>query len=75
MQIFDSSDLGRVLKARRRYHRLTQQQAARLAGVSARLWSELESGKRPQVGLDTALRMAQTIGIDMIAIDRGQASV
>lgn len=73
MQIFDASDLGEALRASRKARKLTQTQAAQLAGVSSRLWSELESGKRSQVGLETALRMVQTVGIDLYADERKRA--
>ena len=71
VRVFDARDFGRALRAGRRRQKLTQMHAAQLAGVSSRLWSELESGKRPQVGLETALRMAQTLGIDLVVAERG----
>lgn len=58
-------EFGAVLRAARRGRGLTQQRAAALAGVSPRLWNETERGKRLQLGLETALRMLQTLGFDL----------
>ncbi len=66
-EIHDSSDLGLVLRSGRKVYGLTQQQASKLCGVSSRLWSECENGKRPQVGFETALRMLQIVGVDISA--------
>ena len=64
-RIYDTADLGRVLRERRRAAKLTQLQAALLTGVSQRLWSECEQGKRTQVGFETVLRMLHTLGLDL----------
>jgi transcriptional regulator with XRE-family HTH domain len=61
---------GAVLRSERRARDLTQQEAAALAGVSVRLWNETERGKRLQLGLDTALRMLQTLGLDLAIVSR-----
>lgn len=66
----DPESLGLVLRTGRRALGLTQRDAARLSGVSPRLWSECETGKRTQVGFETALRMLQTVGIDLDAQSR-----
>jgi hypothetical protein len=39
--------------------------------VSPRLWNETELGKRRQLGLDTVLRMLNTMGIDLVLTTRG----
>ncbi len=63
-------EFGAVLRAARRARHLTQQKAAALAGVSPRLWNETERGKRLQLGMETALRMLQTLGLDLGLIPR-----
>ena len=67
-------DFGEALRAARRERQLTQQKAAEITGVSARLWNETERGKRDQIGLDTALRMLQTLGLDLTIESRAQRS-
>ncbi len=61
----DVSALGAELRHRREVLHLTQAAAAGLTGVSHRLWSEVERGARPNVSLNTVLRMLQTIGLDL----------
>ena len=63
-------EFGAVLRAARRARHLTQQKAAALAGVSPRLWNETERGKRLQLGMETALRMLQILGLDLGLIPR-----
>ena len=58
-------DFGAQLRAARRERQLTQAQAAVLAGVGVRLWNEAENGRRAQVGLETALRMLQAVGVEL----------
>jgi len=41
----------------------TQQKLAGRVGVSARLWAEVERGERPNVSLETALRLLAAVGI------------
>jgi HTH-type transcriptional regulator / antitoxin HipB len=63
-------EFGAVLRAQRKARHLTQAGAAELAGVGARLWNEAELGKRTQLGMDTALRMLQTLGLDLAIVPR-----
>ena len=63
-------DFGAILRAERKARHLTQEGAAALAGVGVRLWNETERGKRTQLGLDTALRMLQTLGLDLSIVPR-----
>ena len=64
-RIQDPGEFGRALQASRKAFNLTQHEAAQLAGVTQRLWSECETGKRTHLGLDTAIRMIQTVGADL----------
>ncbi|MEO7963579.1 MAG: helix-turn-helix transcriptional regulator [Gemmatimonadaceae bacterium] len=41
----------------------TQKELARRVGVSERLWAEVERGERPNVSLETALRMLSEVGV------------
>ena len=59
-----------ALKLARRQQGLTQRQAAELSGVSTRLWNETELGKRPGLALGTALRMIQTVALDLHLVPR-----
>lgn len=67
-------EFGDALRTARRARHLTQAEAAALTGVSARLWNEAERGKRLQLGLHTALRMLQTLGLDLSIDSRTQRS-
>lgn len=66
----DLERLGQLLRDARREQGLTQVQAAALCAVSPRLWNETERGKRQQLGLDTVLRMLQTMGLDLLVASR-----
>ncbi len=61
--------LGAILKSARKARGLTQQELATRAGVSVRLWAEVERGERPNVSLATALRMLQEAAITVILED------
>lgn len=65
MRALDAAMIGRALRTQREQLRMTQEQAAHLAGVSHRLWSEVERGARPNVSLETTIRMLQTLGLDL----------
>lgn len=67
-------DFGTQLRSARRERRLTQAQAALVAGVGVRLWNEAENGKRAQVGLETALRMMRAVGIEVRLTVRGSGA-
>jgi transcriptional regulator with XRE-family HTH domain len=71
--IHDLETLGAALREARRDIGYTQLEAANLSGVSVRLWNETELGKRRQLGLDTILRMLNTMGIDLLVARRGAA--
>lgn len=60
-----SDQLGARLKCSRKALRLTQRELARRAEVSERLWAEVERGERPNVSLETALRMLNLVGVSI----------
>jgi transcriptional regulator with XRE-family HTH domain len=68
--IYDLNELGAILRRRRQALALTQGEAAGVSGVSLRLWSEVERGERPNVSFTTALRMLNTIGLDLEVRER-----
>ena len=68
--VLDLETLGQLIRHARREQGLTQVQAAALCAVSPRLWNETERGKRQQLGLDTVLRMLQTMGLDLMVATR-----
>lgn len=55
--------LGEKIKFLRKLKGLTQADLARLAGVDNTYISQLERGKRPNVGLATLERIAQALGV------------
>ena len=64
--VVDVAALGLALRRQRESLGMTQAQAAGLAGVSHRLWSEVERGARPNASFNTVLRMLQTAGMDLM---------
>ena len=71
--IHDIAELGARLRAQRELLDITQATAAGLSGVSTRLWSECETGKRAHVALETVIRMLNTVGIDLTVTVRRPA--
>lgn len=55
--------LASCLRASRKQLGLSQMAAAKRCGVSVRLWAEVERGERPNVSLETALRMLSEVGV------------
>jgi transcriptional regulator with XRE-family HTH domain len=64
-----SDQLAKLLRSSRKAAGLTQKEAARRTGVSHRLWAEVERGERPNVSLETALRMLGAVGISLQLTD------
>lgn len=54
---------GTKIKALRTKLKLTQMQAAELAGMPQPHWVRLESGRRPDPKLSTALAVCQALGL------------
>lgn len=69
-RVFEPSDLGTLIRARRRQLHLTQVECAALVGVAPRFLGELEHGKATaQLGL--TLRVAARLGLDVWVATRG----
>ncbi len=62
-----SDRIGLLLKSSRRQLGLTREAIAKLAGVSPRLVAELERGQRPNVSLESALRLLDIAGVAVVA--------
>lgn len=61
--------IAKLLRAARLASGVTQGELAERAGVSQRLWAEVERGERPNVSLATALRMLRAVGIGVELTD------
>lgn len=61
----DSRQIGTLLRDGRLRHRLSQPEAAKRAGVSTRLWSEVERGERPHVSFATLVRMLALVDVSL----------
>lgn len=64
-----AADLGKLVRARRRAQGFTQLELAEGAGVGITFVSNLERGKGTSE-IDKALRVARTLGIDVVARER-----
>ena len=69
MVIHNLADLGKLIRARRKEVGLTTTQAAEMAGVSRRLLTELERGKRRNVGAGAVFKILELLGL-RIDVDR-----
>lgn len=67
--MYTSGEIVRLIAAQLRHHRqargMTVTALAEAVGVSPRLVSEVERGKRPHVSLDTAVRLLQQVEAPM----------
>jgi transcriptional regulator with XRE-family HTH domain len=63
--ISSARQLGTAIRARRKEAELTSARAAAFARVSRRLLTELEGGKRPNVGLSAVIRILDVLGLDL----------
>jgi transcriptional regulator with XRE-family HTH domain len=62
-----SARIGVLLKEARAYLNLSRADVARRGGVSVRLVAELERGQRPNVSLESALKLLNVVGVSVIA--------
>lgn len=62
-----SAQVGVLLKEARAYLNLSRAQLAQRGGVSVRLVAELERGQRPNVSLESALKLLNVVGVSVIA--------
>ena len=69
-----SARIGVLLKEARRHLSLSRADLAQRAGVSVRLVAELERGQRPNVSLESALKLLNVVGVSVIAAPHGAAA-
>jgi transcriptional regulator with XRE-family HTH domain len=69
--ISNARQLGAAIRARREETRLTTTRAASFARVSRRLLTEVEGGKRANVGFSALIRILDTLGLDLVVRVRG----
>jgi transcriptional regulator with XRE-family HTH domain len=60
-----SARIGVLLKDARRHLGLSRADLARRGGVSVRLVAELERGQRPNVSLESALKLLNVVGVSV----------
>jgi len=60
-----SSRLGALLRGARRSRKLSRAELSQRAEVSVRLIAEVERGERPNVSLETALRLMSLVGLSV----------
>lgn len=61
-----SEKLGQLLLHARKLQKLSREDLARCAGVSTRLVAELERGERPNVSLESALKLLGYVGVSVV---------
>jgi DNA-binding XRE family transcriptional regulator len=71
-KIMDSTQLGWLVRERRKQASLTLKDAAGMAGVGVRFLSELERGK-PTVRIGLALQVLQLFGLELHVHARGES--
>jgi len=62
-----SDQIGLLLRSARRYLNISRVELANRGGVSVRLVAELERGQRPNVSLETTLKLMGIVGVSVIA--------
>lgn len=62
-----SEKLGRGLQRARKQIAMSREELARRAHVSVRLVAEVERGERPNVSLETALKLLGIVGVSIVA--------
>ncbi len=62
-----SAKLGGILRHARKQIAMTREELARRAHVSVRLVAEMERGDRPNVSLETALKLLGIVGVSLVA--------
>jgi transcriptional regulator with XRE-family HTH domain len=65
LTISTSRQLGATIRSRRKEARLTAAQTASFAKVSRRLLTEVEGGKRTNVGFSALMRILDVLGLDL----------
>lgn len=66
-----SRQLGELLRASRKDLHISREALARSAGVSTRLIAEVERGERPNVSLESMLKLLSLVGVSVVATSPG----
>ncbi|MBA2706859.1 MAG: helix-turn-helix transcriptional regulator [Gemmatimonadaceae bacterium] len=61
-----SESIGLLLQTARRKQNLSRDELARRTGVSTRLVAEMERGQRPNVSLESALKLLDAVGVSIV---------
>ncbi|MEO8453498.1 MAG: helix-turn-helix domain-containing protein [Gemmatimonadota bacterium] len=62
-----TSRFGLLLRSARTHRNLSRVELAERGGVSVRLVAELEQGKRPNVSLESAMKLFRAAGVTVVA--------
>ena len=69
MKILDSSDLGKVIRKRRKELHYTQEYISQFTGLSVSFISDVENGK-PTAELEKVLKLVHILGMDVFVEER-----
>ena len=70
VKVEDASQIGRIIRQRRKEAGMTLKDASAMAGVGVRFLSELERGK-PTLQLGLAIQVLQLFGLELHVERRG----
>ena len=69
-RIFETSNIGSLVKQKRKQLKITQPQLASLSGTGVRFVSDLENGK-PTMQIGKILDILHILGLDVYLSERG----
>ena len=69
-RIFDTNDIGSLVKHKRNQLKMTQPQLAAVSGAGVRFISDLENGK-PTMQIGKILGILHVLGLDIYMSERG----
>lgn len=69
MKILDSSDIGQLIRKRRKELHYTQDYISQFTGLSVSFISDVENGK-PTVELEKVLKLVHILGMDVLVEER-----
>lgn len=70
ISVSTAKDIGKAIRARRKMHSITQEQAAGMCNVGVRFLSELENGK-PTLEIEKVMRVLEAFGFQCVIRPRG----
>jgi len=69
-RIFETNDIGSLVKHKRNQLNMTQPQLAAISGTGVRFISDLENGK-PTMQIGKILEILHVLGLDVYVTERG----